>query len=228
MPKLTGVGAATSVGAATVTLRAYYSSYHLWAAKHFAQLADGIEAAHSGGPRFDIEHRTLITSSVLSSVAFLDAAVNELFQDAADGHESYIAPLSSAAREALAAFWEIAEERRLATLDKYQMGLVVTGHRRMEKGKQPFQDAALLVRVRNELVHYHPQSLKSDEPEDLAKKLRSKFPLNRLMEQTGNPFFPDKCLGSGCALWGVQSSATFADAFFGTLGLQPNYQRVSF
>jgi len=161
-------------------------------------------------------------------VAFLDAAVNELFQDAADAHDSYISSLAHPAREALAAFWEIAEERRLATLDKCQMALVLAGHARMNKGEQPFQDAALVVRIRNELVHYRPQSLKADEPEDLAKKLRSKFALNRLMDGTGNPFLPDKCLGSGCALWAVRATVAFADGFFRILGIQPNYQQVTF
>ena len=82
----------TEVGAPTLMMRVYFSSYHLWAAEHFSQLTGEIEGRHKGKPRFDIQHRSYSVNAVLSSVAFLEAAVNELFQDAADNHESYIQP----------------------------------------------------------------------------------------------------------------------------------------
>ena len=39
---------------------------------------------------------------------------------------------------------------------------------------------------------------------------------------------PDKCLGAGCTVWAVTAVNWFASEFFGRLGLQPNFQRVSF
>jgi hypothetical protein len=43
----------------TVLMRAYFSSYYLWAAEHFAQLAADIENVSGRKPRFDIQHRAL-------------------------------------------------------------------------------------------------------------------------------------------------------------------------
>jgi hypothetical protein len=81
------------VGSLTLNMRAYYSAYHLWAARHFAALARGIEAAGAARSRFDVRHRAYVTNSILSAVAFLEAAINELYKDVADGHESYVAGL---------------------------------------------------------------------------------------------------------------------------------------
>lgn len=73
-----------------ISMRVYFSSYHLWTAKEFCDDARYIEETHTGRSKFDIKHRALVTSSVLSSAAFMEAAINELFKDAYDGHLSYI------------------------------------------------------------------------------------------------------------------------------------------
>jgi len=64
---------------------------------HQAARAGEIERAYGGGdPRFDIEHHGCVLSAVIDSAAFLEAMVNELYQDAADGHgftgDGYLAP----------------------------------------------------------------------------------------------------------------------------------------
>ena len=84
-----------SVVPPTIQMRVYFSSYHLWAAKHLMELATDIEQGHTGGSVFDIKHRAYVTKSILSSVAFIEAAINEVFQDAFDGHESYLSTLPS-------------------------------------------------------------------------------------------------------------------------------------
>jgi hypothetical protein len=45
-----------SFGVAELRMRAYFSSYHLWAAEHFTGLAKEIEDAHTGSPEFNIAH----------------------------------------------------------------------------------------------------------------------------------------------------------------------------
>jgi hypothetical protein len=94
----------------TLLNRVYFSSYHLWAAHHFAQLAGEIEDAHSGRSRFDIKHRAYVTNSILSSVAFLEAAINELYQDAFDRHPGYLDMLPQEVRDILADFWDMTKE----------------------------------------------------------------------------------------------------------------------
>jgi hypothetical protein len=55
--------------------------------------------------------------------------------------------------------------------------------------------------------------------------LQGKFNLNPLTG-AGNPFYPDKCLGHGCAEWAVNSSIKFVDEFFEKLGSTPVFDHV--
>jgi len=54
---------------------------------------------------------------------------------------------------------------------------------------------------------------------------RGRFVLNALTGQ-GNPFWPDKLLGAGCARWAQQVTMTFIDAFFSRLDLPAPYDNV--
>ncbi len=218
-----------SVVPPTFQMRVYFSSYHLWAAKHFMQLAANIEQAHTGGPVFDIEHRAYVTNSIFSSVAFIEAGINELFQDVLDGHMSYISSLPSAMVSSMAT--SLADEhRRPSALEKYQKSLIFAGKLPFKKGGLPYQDVYLLTLIRNSLTHYVPKTLGGSAIHELEDQLRDKgkFPTNLLMEGSGNPFFPDHCLGHGCAEWGVNASKSFADQFFTEIGVIPNYQRTDF
>ena len=212
-----------------VILRVYFSSYHHWAASHFSELAQQIEGAHSGEPSFDIRHRAYVTNAVLSSVAFMEAAINELFQDVVDSHESYVSPLSKNTRALMASHWSMTEghaRSALPVVDRYQLVLNFAGLEMFSEGKQPYQDAQLLVRLRNYLIHYKPEDVSRGDEHKLEKQLRGKFPENQMMP--GNPFIPDRCLGAGCAHWSVRASRAYLDEFHETIQVVPNYQRVSF
>jgi hypothetical protein len=219
------------VGTPTLKMRVYYSTYHLWAANHFVRLTGNIETAHTGGPKFSIEHRTYVTNAIFSSVAFMEAAINEFFQDAADNHQSYISPLDSDTQALMVTMWELTEDRNrsaFSVLDKYQIALTFARKEAFPKGDILYQHADLVIKLRNELVHYKPKTLGGSDIHKFENSLRGKFPLNALMNDSGNPFFPDKCLGHGCAQWAVSACKNYVDAFFLKLGVVPNYQQVNF
>ncbi len=226
----------TEAGTATWLMRVYYSSYHLWAAEHFTQLAADVENSPGVRPRFDIQYRAYVTSAILSSVAFLEGAINELFKDVADEHESYIAPIDEDSRKLILAMWDLTEERNrspFSTLDKYQIVLTFCRKEQFSTGTQPYQDADLVIRLRNKLMHYKPESSDGEVQQKLDKQLARKFSEksiseNLLMTGSGNPFFPDRCLGSACAAWAVRSTKKLADDFFQKLGITPHYQQVRF
>jgi hypothetical protein len=221
----------SEVGKVTLKMRVYYSSYHLWAAKHFVRLAAEIEDAHEGRPRFDIEHRAYVTNAILSSVAFMEAAINELLQDAFDNHQSYIEPLDSDVQTLIAKMWDLTEARNRSPfhiLDKCQMVLVLARKKPIPTDGQLFENANLLRKLRNELMHYKPQTFGGLDTHRLDRGLVGRFPPNKLMIGAGNSFFPDHCLGHGCAQWSVTSSEEYMNAFFAELGVVPNYQRVEF
>lgn len=215
----------------TVIMRAYFSSYYVWAAEHFAELATAIENASGEKPRFDIQHRAYVTSGVLSTVAFLEAAINELYKDVADAHPSYIASIDKESRKLIQAFWQLTEERNrspFSILEKYQIVLTFCRKEQFATGASPYQDAELVIKLRNELVHYKPESYGGEIQHKFIKQLRGKFLENPLMTGSDNPYFPDHCLGSGCVTWAVRSVKKFTDEFFKRLNISPNYQRVSF
>lgn len=221
----------SEVGKVTLKMRVYYSSYHLWAAKHFVRLAAEIEDVHAGRPGSDIEHRAYVTNAILSSVAFMEAAVNELFQDAFDKDQSYIEPLDAEVQALIAKMWDLTEERNRSpfrVLDKCQIALVLARKQPISTDGQLFENANLLVKLRNELTHYKPRTLGGPDAHKRDRRLAGRFSPNKLMTGAGNPFFPDHCLGQGCAEWAVTSAGNYMNAFFDKLGITPNYQRVDF
>ena len=207
--------------AASVSVRAYFSAYHLWAAKRFAKLADETE----GIDGFNIANRAYVTNAVLSAVAFLEAAINEIYDDAVDGHEPYVKSLSVATKACLTHLWTRRKSlERSPVLRKYQKALHCAGLPVFDEGTLPYEDADLLVQLRNTLIHARPITRETGEMSHLDKMLSKRFPPNRPMAKMGNPYFPDQCLGAGCAYWAVTAAVNFADKFFDCMDVRPNYQ----
>jgi hypothetical protein len=215
----------------TMKKRAYFSSHQLWAGEHFIQVAQEIESSAGHKPRFDIQQRAYITSAILSAVAFLEAAINELCKDVVDKHESYIAPLDTDSRMWITVYWDLIEGKDHSSsrniLQKYQDILKYCGKDQFLSGAEPYQDVALVVRLRNALMHYKPESYGGDIQHELSQKLRNKFAENPLAGPEDLDF-PDKYLGSPCAAWAISATKNLACQFFQKLGVSPNYQRVKF
>jgi hypothetical protein len=214
-----------------ITLRSYFSTYHLWGSRHFAERAQSIEDAHSGGSKFNVEHRALVIGAVVEVGAFLECAINEIFKDCVDFHDGYIKTLPRTSVHALRdkwTEWHANGRTTLPTLDKYEAAIACCGVASFDRGATPYQEAALLLRLRNALIHYTPESLAEDDPHRLGDALKSRFNENALMASSGNPYVPDKCLGAGCARWAFTSARAFADAFFARIGMTPNYQSSGF
>ena len=156
-------------------------------------------------------HRSLAASSVIASATFLEAAVSELFQDSHDRHglreDGYLAPLKPETVATMAKLWSATKSGRyLDPLEKWQWLLDCCGYDPLDRGAPRAQDAALLIRLRNALVHFRPENVATDETHELEKRLRGKFADNRLMEGSRNPWWPSHGLGHGCSEWAVRSA----------------------
>jgi hypothetical protein len=195
-------------GALSVASRHYVAGQHLWSARHHARLCAELETERTGKSAFDIQHRAYAVTAVLSAVVFLEALVNETFQDAADGHASRIAPLDPRCIRLMGEFWNASEAggRYVGILDKYQMALLFADRPRLDPGAGPYQDAKLLIGIRNRLVHFRPAFKTAGEEAKEEAQVKGKFAQNALMAGMGNPWFPDKCLGAGCARWSWKTS----------------------
>lgn len=213
-------------------MRHYLSSHLLWTAQHLSALAGTIEDAHSGASRHDPEHRSYVLSSIIAAAAFAEATINEIYQDAHDGHgrskDGYLAPLTQRTVDALAATWEgTSEGVRLGALEKWQLLHVHADREPLDRGAQPYADAKLVLQLRNALVHYKPENASPDWEARLQTRLQGKFADNRLMAGAGNPWWPVHCIGHGCTEWAVKSMVTFTNRVAGDLGLRLNYIRIA-
>jgi len=210
-------------------MRNYFSTHMLRSSLDFGSKAAAIEARHSGKSRFDIEHRGYVLASITAAVAFVEAMVNELFQDAADDHgttgDGYVAPLSGRTRELMREWWELSGGGFERTLEKYQLLLVFSEHPKLNSGSEPYQSAADLLGLRNVLIHYRSESVTAGDEHRLERRLRGKFPDSRLMAGSGNPWWPSHALGAGCAEWSFSSAKQLADEVVDRIGIVPNYKR---
>jgi hypothetical protein len=216
------------VDSITIVMRSYLSTHHLYAARYAAEDAARREGAHSGSSVFDIGHRAYVMSAVTESIAFLEAAINEIYQDAADEHASYVGGLDQACLRLMAGLWDATDRGRMDVLAKFDLALLFAGQERFDRGSAPYQDAALLVRLRNYLVHYKPEGVSYERPHRLGAALSGKFDGSAFMRDAGNPWFPDRALGAGCANWSWRSARAFTDAFASRMGLTLNYQQANF
>ncbi|MFI9576052.1 hypothetical protein ACIG5D_31900 [Microbispora rosea] len=213
-----------------VLKRAYFSTYHLYAARYAAEEAQTRETELAGeGNRFDIRHRGLVLSAIAESAFFLEAAINEVFQDAHDGHTISIDSLGEECLSAMAAVWKATDQgkRQVPALDKYDLALRLAGKEPFLTGAAPYQNAARLVQLRNHLVHYRPEYVSNDTTNSIGKMLKNLVVPNALMDES-NPWFPDRALGAGCADWAWRSARALTDEFARRLGLQLNYQCADF
>lgn len=115
-------------------------------------------------------------------------------------------------------------------LDRFQLVLLAVQRESFYTGAQPFQDAALVVNVRNELVHFRPPWRAGGggrEDHDLERRLRAKRLTTSPFTGAGNPYFPDKALSSGLAEWAWSAALAFGDAFYDGLGVSVAYMNWS-
>lgn len=217
-----------------------YSVNHIQSAALFSRLSFNIEK--NGGKvssELSDEHWAYVTGAIFFAVSFLEATINELFADIADDTmvkiDSNLWQLEHKAISRLANFWKIASQgkRHYSIIEKYQIALILTDKPKFDTDKNPYQDVSYLVKLRNALMHYKPEWIphlsetnrNEVDQHKFEKMLKVKFKENP-MAGVGNPFFPDKCLGHGCAEWAVISSINFVDEFFSRLGLTPRFNRV--
>ncbi len=197
------------------------------------------ESEESGELSQDLvnRHEAFILNSVLSSVAFLESAVNELHADAADDTCFYADEENEALLKTIGEGWR--NERnfnRAPVLFKYQKILAIAGKTPFDDNDEAFANLHHLVEIRNHLLHYKREwvVVRGSGParehydttaEKFEKTLRRKFAINPLAAQN-QPFFPDKCLGHGCAEWAVVNCLIVTDTFFRRLQLPAPYDGV--
>lgn len=213
--------------------RTYFSIQHIQSAALFSRQAAAIEAewVKTGDINLCSPLLAYTSGAVFSATAFLESLINELFADAVENHEGHVKGLDEVTIADFAEFWKLGIPRRASypIHQKYQVALTVARRPLFDAGTAPYQDAAILVQLRNNLIHYEPAwvlEIDTGAPEavttpQLARKLEGKFAPSPLPLSSATKLF-----GHGCSEWSVLLSVAFADEFFKRMGLLPPYDHV--
>ncbi len=184
-----------------------------------------------------IRHEAFILNSVLSSVAFLESVINELYADAVDGAYYYADPEQELLLKTIGERWNNEKNfDRAPMVTKYQRILAIADKPGFDEHEEAFENIRILSEIRNNLMHYKrewvvirtgraPPAETMSTADRFEKILRTKFAINPLAAKN-LPFFPDKCLGHGCAEWAVMNSLIFTEAFFRRLSLPVPYEGI--
>ena len=183
-----------------------------------------------------LRHEAFILNAVLSTVAFLESTVNELYADAADDAYFFADDEHEALLKTIGEKWRNEKNfDRAPLITRYQKILEIAGKAPFDEGDQAFANVRQLIEIRNHLMHYKREWVVIGEGNAAGsaestgnrfeRALKKKFALNPFAG--GNqPFFPDKCLGHGCAEWAILNSVIFTDAFFRKLDLPVPYEGI--
>lgn len=188
-------------------------------------MAAAIEATTSPSQEERLKHRSFVISSVLSAVSFVEACSNELYAICAEhpddvhvkGHaqDARFQNIGDTAIVQIGALWNVeAFQRNAKPLEKYQTALCLSGKPLFPLGQNPYQDAQLVIQLRNLLVHFKPEqrevalgSGNSLPPDEFQRKYQGKFPINPLTPkffgiggpngptEADYPFFPREVFG---------------------------------
>lgn len=189
--------------------RPNFAVQHMIAAARFARLCYKVEDENAGvpfGPFYD-EIISYVTATILSSVASVEANINEIFADVRDN----LIVFDGLDMNLLTEIWDLIEKKPI--LEKYQFALVLKKKDRMNKSDQHYQYIDILIKVRNALVHFKPEWIgEQQEHEKIGKLLRGKFTLSPFLSEN-DPIFPMRCMTHGFADWAVRSSLEFVQWF---------------
>jgi len=231
----------TNDGESTIRFRDCFSVRYIQSAALLCRLGYEIEQMYGKTGEISqdslLRHEVFILNSLLSSVAFLESTINELYADAADDAYFFSNEKNEALFRTIREKWKNEKNfDRAPLITKYQKILNIAKKTWFDENNPGFLNVRNLVEIRNYLMHYKREWVivrKGEEAGDIEearadkfeKLLKNKF-LENPLAQKNQQFFPDKCLGHGCAEWAVLNSLGFTDEFFKNLELPAPYDGI--
>lgn len=231
----------TTDGEPGIRFRDCFSVRYIEAAALLCRLGYAIEKEYEEtgeiSPESLLRHDAFILNSLFSSVAFLESTVNELYSDAADNAYFFTDEENEALLKKIGDKWNNENYfDRTPMINKYQKILEIAGKPLFDEQHPALANIRNLMEIRNYLMHYRrewiiiqdegvPDARKETKGEKFEKILKNKF-LKNPLAPAGLPYFPDKCLGHGCAEWAVLNSLEFTGEFFSRLDLPAPYDGI--
>lgn len=163
-------------------------------------------------------HLGFVTAAVMQSVAALECDAWDIVHHG-PGHHLGSNGQDSAARDFLRPIADTIDRDNV--LGRFAIVLHLLRKPPLETGKNPWQAAALLVRLRNEITHYKSQWGDELERAKLFAALRSLHDAAPpFWPAQGVNFFPLQCLSAERAAWAVETVSDFFAAFYLSLGVR--------
>ena len=225
-----------------LAIKTYYSIQHLKSSYLLLEESRKIEFSDfselEGVEKAELSSRNLafVTGAIFSTIAFIEASINELLSDISQ-NDDRVKTLPKDNKKAIKDLWDKEDRGSLekwSTLKKYQKTLELLDKEKFDEVSELFENVSLLIELRNTLMHFKPEwdsihspyMSENDNQHRLTSKLESKFELSIFFRSTGNPFFPNKCMGYGCAEWALRNTVIFVDEFYRRIGINTNYDHV--
>ncbi len=166
------------------------------------------------------EFNSYFFGGIICTVSFLECFINEVYQELSDGPCYNFINVDLVRAHAIQELYQRNILRTTEILEKYDLFAGVYACKKLEKGISPYKDVALLIKIRNELVHHKPKWVESalddfgqaSSPCKIEKNFKKQFSLSKY--HGGSPtFVPHKCMSADCLRWGNEKSKEFISSF---------------
>jgi hypothetical protein len=202
----------------SIQLRYSFTAQFLRGAALFAWRARELEGAgdQAADESTKSEHRAYVSASIMQSVAALEAEISEIVLYG-PGHHLGSNGVDQKARDFLNPLFDLIDGQ--GTVSRYECVLHLLEKPALDKSGQMYESVNLLVKLRNEIVHYKSKW----GPEMDRKKLFKGLKKLRFVEPPfySGPgevnFFPYQILSASCASWAVSTTIEFIDTFYSLL-----------
>ncbi len=203
---------------ATLDSRYSFTAQFLRGGAIFARHAHAIEASADASLSEEVqaEHRAYVVGAVVQAAAALESEISEVVMHGPGNHLGSNG-LDAAGREYLLPLADVIDGK--PTLQRYDLVLHLLRRPALERGTHPHQPADLLVRLRNELIHYKSKLGAEMDRQGLFERLEQLgFDKPGFISPHTN-FFPHRCLSASLAGWSVETGVAFINAFYERLGI---------
>lgn len=207
---------------ATADTRYTFTGQFLEASAIFVRRARAIEAT-AGASADDstrCEHRGLVCAVIMQCVAALETEAHETCTHGPGSHLGSNGT-NSQAREFLLPLADVVDDQ--SALTRFDLILHLLGKAPLDKGTNPYQSAVLVVRLRNELIHYKSRWGTQMERNRLQAALQGLRHASPPFADANMNFFPHRCLSAACATWALASVVGFLETFYIALGVSSRF-----
>ena len=215
----TAMAEGTATVAAEADARYSFTVQFLCASAIFARRCAEIERAHPDNPDEPTraEHRGLVTAAIMQCAAAVEAESAEVTAHG-PGHHLGSDRMDKKAHKFLAPLAEFIDHQNVLT--RYKIILHILNKPPLAEDQQPWQNMAVLVKLRNELIHYKSQWGKEMDSQKLFKTLNNLHLAKPPFVPSNANFFPHQFLGAACAAWAVRTAVDFLNGFYDRLGIE--------